>query len=706
MQPRRLVVLAGGVGSRLRRKADPKPLARLGGLTLIERAVAGAAAAGFEHVVVVTGHRADEVRRHVLAVSRERGVPVTVVHNERYREGNGLSALAARSAVGDEPFALVMADHVFPVSLLRRLRTTSVPTGEIVVCVDPSLGRATGVDPADAMKVLVADGRVRAIGKRLPVHDAFDIGAFVCSDALFGAVEAGTADGDSSLAGAVQLIAERGAARVLPIDEDEWWFDVDTPRDHRNGRRQLVRRTGKPLDGTVAAQINRRISQRVVTPALLALWPGVTPNQVTLVAFGTAVAAAAAMAAGAPVVAAALVALASVLDGSDGEVARLTHRTSRYGGFLDAVLDRAADGLLFTGVAVLLATDARLGDLLGGAQAAVALWLTGTALVGHLLVSYTTAKAAVDLGHRYRGRLLGGGHGRDLRLLVVSLGALGAAVHPVTLLGAMIGLTLLTGWIVTVRLRSSWWTEGTGRTFAGVRAVALDFDGTVADSMGFLTELAVGLLVDELGFEADDATRRYRATTGLDFRTQLEELAPGDPRLDDLARRFEEQRGRWMDRCTVFDDVAPALRRLRQSGVPVLLCSSTRVSVLKGVCARHGLLDLFSEVDGWRPDRPKSEQLAVWVRANDLMGGEVLFVGDSRRDAEIARTAGTRFLGLARPGRPDEFSGTGIPVVASLTDVADGVARARRSPVVAEALPAPVAVPETGLSGVAEVRHV
>src|SRR5690606_27852539 len=336
----------------------------------------------------------------------------------------------------------------------------------------------------------------------------------------------------------------------------------------------------------------------------------------------------------------------------------------------------------------------------------VAIAVANLAITGHVLVSYTSAKAAVDLRHRYEGALVGSGHGRDLRLGIVTAGALLAWHHPLWLAVALAAVGLLGCGIVLVRLRESWWALGPGRPFDGVRAVALDFDGTVADSMGFLTELAVGLLVDELGFEADDATRRYRATTGLDFRTQLEELAPGDPRLDDLARRFEEQRGRWMDRCTVFDDVAPALRRLRQSGVPVLLCSSTRVSVLKGVCARHGLLDLFSEVDGWRPDRPKSEQLAVWVRANDLMGGEVLFVGDSRRDAEIARTAGTRFLGLARPGRPDEFSGTGIPVVASLTDVADGVARARRSPVVAEALPAPVALPETGLSGVTEVRHV
>ena len=66
MQPARLVVLASGMGSRLRSKASPKPLVELGGISLVERALAAARQAGFDHVVVVTGHRADQVDQHVL----------------------------------------------------------------------------------------------------------------------------------------------------------------------------------------------------------------------------------------------------------------------------------------------------------------------------------------------------------------------------------------------------------------------------------------------------------------------------------------------------------------------------------------------------------------------------------------------------------------------------------------------------------------
>ena len=48
MQPSRLVVLAAGVGSRLESKVGAKPLVRVGGMTLLERAIVAAHEAGFE----------------------------------------------------------------------------------------------------------------------------------------------------------------------------------------------------------------------------------------------------------------------------------------------------------------------------------------------------------------------------------------------------------------------------------------------------------------------------------------------------------------------------------------------------------------------------------------------------------------------------------------------------------------------------------
>ena len=306
--------------------------------------------------------------------------------------------------------------------------------------------------------------------------------------------------------------------------------------------------------------------------------------------------------------------------------------------------------------------------------------VAGLALVGHLLVSYTTAKAAVDLGHTYHGVLVGGGRGRDLRLLILTLGALGAAVHASSLLAALAVVAALCAGIVSVRLRASWWADGPGAHYMGVRAVAFDFDGTVADSMGTLAELAAEVLSRELGMPRDEATSRYLATAGDDFRTQLDVIADGRPGLDEIALGFETAKEGLMGGVRPFPDVGTAIERLGHADVPALVCSSTRAELVQEFCRRFGLTQLAAAVDGWRPDHPKVAQLRAWAAAIGVAPNDVLFVGDAVRDAAIARDAGVRFVGLARPGHPDAFAGSGVPVVTSLTELARLVARARRSP--------------------------
>ena len=69
------------------------------------------------------------------------------------------------------------------------------------------------------------------------------------------------------------------------------------------------------------------------------------------------------------------------------------------------------------------------------------------------------------------------------------------------------------------------------------------------------------------------------------------------------------------------------------------------------------------------------------VAAAGFAPHEVDFVGDTRRDADVARAAGTRFVGLVRAGRPDALAGSGAKVVASLSELAANLVQAVRSPV-------------------------
>jgi choline kinase len=115
------VVLAAGRSQRLASVTGggSKVLLRLGGLSLVERAVRTLLAAGLERVLVVVGYDAGPVATVVGRLGRGR---VKVVYSDRWSDGNGASLAAVRGEVqGEALFLLVTADHLFSEGALERL---------------------------------------------------------------------------------------------------------------------------------------------------------------------------------------------------------------------------------------------------------------------------------------------------------------------------------------------------------------------------------------------------------------------------------------------------------------------------------------------------------------------------------------------------------------------------------------------------------
>jgi CDP-L-myo-inositol myo-inositolphosphotransferase len=102
------------------------------------------------------------------------------------------------------------------------------------------------------------------------------------------------------------------------------------------------------LDGPVSRRLNRPVSRRI--SSRVARHP-MTPNQWSGLAFGAVCAGALAFAARLPRLGAVLVHAGSVLDGVDGEVARLQGTASPSGALLDLALDRVSDVAVAGGLA-------------------------------------------------------------------------------------------------------------------------------------------------------------------------------------------------------------------------------------------------------------------------------------------------------------------------------------------------------------------
>src|SRR5215213_6114660 len=78
--------------------------------------------------------------------------------------------------------------------------------------------------------------------------------------------------------------------------------------------------------------------------------------------------------------------VANLFDMLDGQVARLSGRVTRFGGFLDSSLDRLSDMVIFVGLMVFYARDTQYHSTLN-------VFLAGAAMMGSVMVSYTSARA-------------------------------------------------------------------------------------------------------------------------------------------------------------------------------------------------------------------------------------------------------------------------------------------------------------------------
>lgn len=143
----------------------------------------------------------------------------------------------------------------------------------------------------------------------------------------------------------------------------------------------------KPTDRFVLRWMKLHLSSRITTRIMVIPW--VRPWMITLGASLLGVAAGAAFALGLGWVAGVLALASQVLDGVDGQYARLTGRQGPAGAFLDSVMDRYTDGALVIGLTVYLVRLPPFFPLWA--------WLVMgfLAVVGTGLVSYSTARAEV-----------------------------------------------------------------------------------------------------------------------------------------------------------------------------------------------------------------------------------------------------------------------------------------------------------------------
>jgi L-glutamine-phosphate cytidylyltransferase len=227
------IILSAGQGSRLGHLTHdrPKCLIEFAGRSLLDRQLDALAANGIDEAVVVTGFRDDQIEASLA--KRIGGPRVRTVFNPFYKVADNLGSLfvARHELAGD---VLVWnGDTLVSEELMRRVIANR---GQDGICV--TIDRKAGYDEDDMKVIAAADGRLRAIGKRIATGvNAESIGllAFRGDGAarFRGAIEKAMRTSEGTTIWYLRVIhhlAQNGEVWTYDISGEQWG-EVDFPED-------------------------------------------------------------------------------------------------------------------------------------------------------------------------------------------------------------------------------------------------------------------------------------------------------------------------------------------------------------------------------------------------------------------------------------------------------------------------------------------
>ncbi len=187
------------------------------------------------------------------------------------------------------------------------------------------------------------------------------------------------------------------------------------------------------------------------------------------------------------------------------------------------------------------------------------------------------------------------------------------------------------------------------------KAVVFDFDGTLADSMPFLETIGVQVMMKYYGISFDDATKRYRTTTGLPYEHQIEMNFPDDKRNKDATEEFERLKIERIFEQELFADTKGTLERIHTMGLDIFVSSSTFQPTIERYFHNKGLGMYFREILGYRPGFEKGRHHFEHIeKRHQIALDTVVFVGDSLKDYERSRNY-CQFIGIEGIFTADDY---------------------------------------------------
>lgn len=180
-----------------------------------------------------------------------------------------------------------------------------------------------------------------------------------------------------------------------------------------------------------------------------------------------------------------------------------------------------------------------------------------------------------------------------------------------------------------------------------LRALLLDFDGTVADTNELIYRCLDETARELLGLEFPRLA--WRRHIGRPLREMFALLgSPSSTVVDRLIEDYRARQDRYLDQVEAFPGLIEALSELRARGIRLALVTTKLQRIARRQLAVLGIEREFEAVIGFddceRP-KPDPQPFVLALRALAVSPAEAAAVGDTPMDIQGARAAGVLAVG-------------------------------------------------------------
>lgn len=177
-----------------------------------------------------------------------------------------------------------------------------------------------------------------------------------------------------------------------------------------------------------------------------------------------------------------------------------------------------------------------------------------------------------------------------------------------------------------------------------------DFDGTLVDSAPGIISV-MEQVVAEYGL-TNDLLSEWRQLIGVPLPRQMEMIFPNQDGEfhQQIASRYRSiYDTKAIEICPPFPGLINMLERLQEANVHIAIASSKRRNLIETVLEHHRISDYFSLLVGAQDvsnHKPHPESVHHIVDKLDVRHADVVVIGDSSFDLEMARNAGVDSIGV------------------------------------------------------------